>query len=107
MRYLVIAALLGTAGAAALGEFAMPRWLAWKLALFAGVVACGLGIRVALIAFFRVWGDVAREGSSPAVEQRVRRACYRATAVLGVLWLFIAAIVGLSVLALNQSDPNS
>ncbi len=98
VRYLVIAALLGVAGAAALGEFALPRWLAWKLVLFAGVIACGLGIRVALIAFFRVWGDVARQGSGPALELRVRRTCDRATAVLAVLWLFVTAIVGLSLL---------
>lgn len=93
-----IAVLLGLAGAAALGEFDLPRWLAWKLALFAGVIACGLWIRVALIAFFRVWGDVEREGSSPAREQLVRRACIRATAVLAGLWLLIGAIVALGVL---------
>lgn len=98
VRYLVIAVLLGLAGAAALGEFDLPRWLAWKLALFAGVIACGLWIRVALIAFFRVWGDVEREGSSPAREQLVRRACIRATAVLAGLWLLIGAIVALGVL---------
>lgn len=98
VRYLAIAALLGLGGAAALGEIDLPRWLAWKLVLFAGVVACGLGIRVALIAFFREWGKVAREGSSPALEQRVRRACFRATTVLAGLWLLIGAIVGLSVL---------
>lgn len=98
VRYLAIAVLLGLAGAAALGEFDLPRWLAWKLALFAGVIACGLWIRVALIAFFRVWGDVEREGSSPALEQLVRRACIRATTVLAGLWLLIGAIVGLGVL---------
>lgn len=98
VRYLAMAILLGLAGAAFLGEADLPRWLAWKLALFAGVIACGLGIRVALIAFFRAWADVARDGSRPALELEVRRACVRATLVLVGLWVLIAAIVGLSVL---------
>ena len=88
----------GLAGATALGEFDLPGWLAWKLVLFAGVIACGLGIRVALIAFFRVWHEVALEGSSTAREQRIRRACIRATTVLAALWLLI---VGLGAIALS------
>jgi hypothetical protein len=98
VRYLAMAVLLGVAGAAAVGESDLPGWLAWKLVLFAGVIACGLGIRVALIAFFRVWHEVALEGSSTAREQRIRRACVRATTVLVALWLLIGTIVGLSVL---------
>jgi hypothetical protein len=98
VRYLAIAVLLGLSGAVALGEFALPRWLAWKLALFAGVIACGLGIRVALIAFFRVWQDAARQGGRTDIELRIRAAYVRATAVLVALWLLIAAIVALSIL---------
>lgn len=77
---------------------ALSRWLAWKLAAFAGVIACGLGIRFALMAFYRTWIEIAREGSSEAREAVVRRIYVRATSVLGLLWVFIAAVVALSVL---------
>ena len=98
VRYLAIIVLLALAVATAFGAFDLPRWLAWKLALFAGVIASGLGIRVALSAFFRDWRDAGREGSSPDRERRIRTGYVRATAVLVGLWLFIGAIVGLSVL---------
>ena len=34
------------------GHWPMPAWLRWKLALFAGVLMCGVGIRIALISHF-------------------------------------------------------
>lgn len=77
---------------------ALPRWLAWKLAAFAGVIACGLGIRFALMAFYRTWMEIAQEGSSEAREAVVRRIYVQATSVLGLLWVFIAVVVALSVL---------
>jgi hypothetical protein len=98
LRYLVIAALLLLAGLALAGRIALPAWFGWKLAAFAGVIACGLGIRYALMAFYRTWTEIAREGSSPAREQAIRRTYVEATSVLGLLWAFIAAIVALSVL---------
>jgi len=97
LRYFAIAVLLGLAALALAGRLAVPAWLAWKLVAFAGVVACGLGIRFALIDFYRTWQVIAREGSNDAREQEIRRTYVRATSVLGLLWVFIAAIVVLSV----------
>lgn len=98
VRYAAIVALLAVAGLALAGRGALPAWLAWKLAAFAGVIACGLGIRFALMDFYRIWTEIAREGSSAAREQTIRRTYVKATSVLGLLWLFIAAIVALSLL---------
>jgi hypothetical protein len=98
LRYLAIAALGGAAGACLSGLATLPRWLAWKFALLALVVACGLGIRFALMAFFSAWGELARGGSTPASEQRVRASCLRATGVLVLLWLCIGGVVVLSLL---------
>lgn len=98
LRYLLIVALLLLAGGATAGRAALPAWLVWKLVAFSGVIACGLGIRYALMAFYRTWTEIAREGSSPAREQSIRRIYVQATSVLGLLWAFIAAIVALSVL---------
>ena len=75
----------------------LPAWLALKLLGFAGVISCGVGIRFALIHWFRVWLDIRDNGSSASNEQALRSAYTRATAVLIGLWVFIAGIVYLSV----------
>jgi hypothetical protein len=98
VRYAAIVVLLALAGLALAGHGTLPTWLAWKLAAFAGVIASGLGIRFALMAFYRTWTEIAREGSSLEREQLIRRTYVQATSVLGLLWMFIAAIVALSIL---------
>jgi hypothetical protein len=97
IRYLAMIALLGLALSAMAGVFQLPTWLAWKFICFAGVIACGLGIRFALMEFFRTWAEIARDGSNEARERSVRQTYFRATTVLICLWLFNGAIVWLSV----------
>ena len=96
-RYVLMVALLGIAAGLIGGAWPMPEWLRWKLALFAGVIACGVGIRFALIAHFRTWAVMARDGSTEATNAIIRRTYVRATSILGLLWIFIAAITVLSV----------
>ena len=98
IRYGLIAGLLVVAGSALTGRPGLPAWLAWKLALFAAVIACGLGIRGALVAYFVIWDTVRETGSTPLLERLIRRLYWRATAILGGLWMLIGAIVGLSIL---------
>lgn len=97
LRYLAIVALAAVALATTWGGASLPRWLAWKFALLALVVACGLGIRYALMAFFAAWQNLATAGSTPHTEQRVRATCMRATAILVLLWTGIAGVVALSL----------
>lgn len=94
-RYAVMAALVT---AAALAPAHWPLWLRLKLALFAGVMACGVGIRLALIAHFRLWADMQRHGPTPERDAAVLATYWRATAILALLWAFIAAIVAVSIL---------
>lgn len=96
-RYLLMAVLVGIALKLIGGGWPMPEWLRWKLALFAGVIACGVGIRFALIAHFQTWAVMAREGTSDETNGILRRTYVRATSVLVLLWMFIAAIAVLSV----------
>jgi hypothetical protein len=98
IRYVAIIALLGIAALSANGRMGLPGWLAWKLVAFAGVIACGLGIRFTLMSFYRTWMEIARGGSNDARELEIRRTCVRATSVLGLLWVFIAAVTVLSVM---------
>ena len=96
-RYLLMAVLVAIACGLIGGSWNMPLWLRIKLALFAGVMASGVGIRLALISHFRTWKIMAAEGPSDASNAIIRATCIKATSVLLVLWLFIAAIVVVSV----------
>jgi multisubunit Na+/H+ antiporter MnhB subunit len=96
MRYLAIVVALALAGVGLSGYLQLPGWLAVKLALFAGAIISGLGIRFELVRYFKVWDQIAGGGSTAARETLLRRRYASATAVLIVLWLFIAGIVALS-----------
>lgn len=96
-RYLLLLALIVYGGMGLASMNTLPAWLSLKLLGFAGVISCGVGIRFALIHWFRVWLDIRDNGSSASNEQALRSAYTRATAVLIGLWVFIAGIVYLSV----------
>lgn len=96
-RYVFMAVLLCLASGLLGGSWDMPAWLRWKLALYAGVMASGVGIRLVLVSHFRTWKQMAQAGPSEASNAIIRRTYVKATSVLGVLWLFIAAIVFVSV----------
>ncbi len=96
-RYILMLLLFALALGLVGGAWPMPAWLRWKLALFAGVMACGVGIRIALIAHFRTWAVMAKEGPSAETNDIIRSTYVKATAILVLLWIFIAAIVVLSL----------
>jgi hypothetical protein len=96
-RYVLMAVLLGIAISLIGGSWAMPGWLRWKLALFAAVMMSGVGIRLALIAHFRTWAEMRRVGPTAATNAVIKQTYVRATSVLVMLWLFITAIVLLSL----------
>jgi len=75
----------------------IPFWLAWKLILFAAVMACGVGIRFSIIDFYRTWAVIKQDGSSDALEKRIRHIYTYGTAILVGLWVLIGGIVVLSI----------
>ncbi len=97
-RYFFMALLVAIAFGIIGNDWNMPPWLRLKLALFAGVMACGVGIRIALIAHFRTWAVMSRQGPTRETNAIIRRTYVRATSVLVLLWVFIAAIIGVSIL---------
>lgn len=94
VRYAVGAGLIALAFAAT----DWPLWLRIKLALFAGVIGCGVIIRFRLIRHFTTWAAIVSEGSTPEREAVLRRTYWRATSVLALLWLQVATIAVLAVL---------
>jgi hypothetical protein len=91
-RYVLILLLLGAALMASL-----PFWLSIKLALFAGVMLCGVGIRLMLIRHFRIWSEMKEDGPRDESNAAIKRICAQATSILVLLWLCIAVIVTLSI----------
>ncbi len=96
-RYLLMIALLAIGFGLLAGSWPLPRWLRWKLIAFVGVMACGVGIRFALIEHFRVWGLMSAGDLSQANNESIKRTYVKATSVLVLLWLFIALVVYLSI----------
>ncbi|MCB2109279.1 MAG: hypothetical protein KDE14_16330, partial [Rhodobacteraceae bacterium] len=72
IRYVLMASLFAVGGAVAMNIVPLPVWLAAKLALFGGVIACGVGIRLSIIAFYGVWREIEAQGSNDAREQEIR-----------------------------------
>lgn len=97
-RYVFMAVLLSIAVSAIGGSWDMPSWLRLKVGLFACVMASGVGIRIALIGHFRTWSIMAREGPNDETNAIIRKTYVRATSILVLLWVFIAAMVAVSVL---------
>lgn len=93
LRYAVAAVLV--VAAAAMPDW--PGWLRIKLALFAGVIGCGVLIRFQLIRHFAVWGEIVAQGATSERETRLGAIYRRATGVLLILWSLIAAIALLAV----------
>lgn len=83
--------------AAALAMSDWPGWLRLKLALFAGVIGCGVLIRFQLVRHFQVWHALLAGGAEAAREAELRAIYRKATAILTLLWGQIAAIGLLAV----------
>jgi hypothetical protein len=96
-RYFLLVGLVGLSAGLVGNSWAIPDWLRWKLAAFAGVMACGVGIRFALIRHFRTWGEMAEGHQTPGNNAIIKRTYLRATSILGLLWVLIAIIVVLSI----------
>lgn len=101
IRYTILAGLIGLGIGTMTGAIGLQTWLAWKLVLFAGVIACGVGIRLSIIEFFRVWRDIEAAAATstpvPAKEKEIRWIYTWGTGILVLLWLFIGGITALSI----------
>ncbi|MEO9467412.1 hypothetical protein [Parasphingorhabdus sp.] len=93
-RYMIAVAML--AGISGL-IINVPLWLSLKMACFAGVILCGVAIRFVLIRHFACWTAMETNGPDDENNRQVQRIYWRATSILGVLWIFIAMIVFLAV----------
>ncbi|MCS6804619.1 MAG: hypothetical protein RMM98_10820 [Acidobacteriota bacterium] len=89
-------ALLAVASLAGAGPF-RSAWLAWKLILFAGIVACGVGIRIVIPRIVACMSDIAANGSSPEREARLTQVARPAQMFVWSIWLLLILISWLAV----------
>ncbi len=97
IRYFAVALALLAGAAALTGHLDLSGWLAIKLLLFAGVIVSGIGIRIELRKYFRIWQEIGAAGSTPERELLLWRRYISATSVLVILWLCVTGIALLSV----------
>jgi hypothetical protein len=92
-RYVLIAVLLVTGLASVFADGPMAaKWLGAKVALFALIIACGLGIRYYIIQVYAVLPQYRAEGSTPATEAVFTHALNWGSYVLFGLWTLIFII---------------
>jgi len=96
-RYVLMTCLFAVAIGVIGGDWNLPSWIRWKIALFAGVMACGVGIRLSVLARFRTWAVMLREGASDESNAIVKRTYIISTSILVLLWLMIFTMVWLSI----------
>jgi len=99
IRYILIAAFvfMGVQSLLTGSPLAAP-WLAWKAILFAGVMACGIGIRHFIRRCYPAWPRIWDGRGTPDDEAAVRKALMQATYVLWLLWaqLFVIGWLGVT-----------
>jgi len=84
---LALSAILSLSGSDIFGT----PWLALKVLLFAGAVACGVMIRITFRPFEPAFGEIMKNGSTPEVETRLRASLNSAARWVVLLWIVVAA----------------
>ncbi len=77
-----------------------PDWLAAKILIFAGLVACGIWIRIQLKPFVPAFGALMTAGSTPQTEATLSRSLARCRPAVYLIWLGLTlnAALGLHLL---------
>lgn len=100
-RVVVVLVLVTIALHTLVGEsFIRMNWLAAKVLIFAGLVSCGIYIRLQLKPFVIAFGQLMGQGSSPEIEQTLSRALARCRPAVYLIWagLVLSAALGLHLI---------
>jgi hypothetical protein len=83
--------------AAAFLPIVRVAWLDWKVGLFGVIILAGVGIRLVADDFPIALGEIARNGSAPALEARLDRSLRNAYPLVLSLWGLIVVMTVLAV----------
>jgi len=100
LRLAVIAAVLVYAGGSLGGTgWVAADWVAWKMIIFAALVACGLLIRVKLEPFVAAFGQLMAGGATAEVNRAMTASLQRVLPWVWLIWLglLLNAAIGLRV----------
>lgn len=95
----VLLLLLPAVGVAAItGVLPLPLFIALKLLILAGTIALGLGVRGVLGPYIVAFGELKKNGASPAVDEGLDWSLSRAKPMVLAIWalLLVAAILGIT-----------
>lgn len=97
-RLVLAAALLAYAGMAIAGQVASATpWAGWKLAIFAGMVLCGLGVRLRLRPFGPAFARLLAGDPSPADNAAIRRSIGGTRPLVVLIWVGLLTNAALGV----------
>ena len=100
---LILRCLLAAAIAAAAlitWQSGLPTYIALKMVIFAGLVACGIAVRFALRPFVLAYIKMTTEGATPATDQAMTQHLNHCRRYVWLIWLglFVNAALGLKVI---------
>ena len=95
-RIAVVLVLLGYGGSLLLGA-ETPRWVAWKLLVFAAMVACGIAIRLHLKPFPGAFGAIMSGGPNEDANRVMALSVQRCRPFVWMIWggLFLNTALGI------------
>lgn len=93
LRYTLIVVLFLIGAGSVLGEGPLAaKWLGAKVALYALIIACGMGIRHYIAKVYAIFPQYQAEGSTPEIESVITHALNWGSYVLYVLWALVLLI---------------
>ena len=102
-RFAVVTGLLGAAAYTVVvdepfGVQTNPKWLGYKVGLYALAIASGIGIRFRLRPFGPAFAALMSSGSTPEVERDLRRSIVGSQPYVAAIWVCVvgAALLGLA-----------
>lgn len=97
-RAVLASGLLVYGGLAIAGESSTATpWAGWKLAIFAGLIACGLAVRIRLKPFAAAFAQLAEGEPSAAVNAAIQRSIGGTRPFVLLIWLGLLANTALGV----------
>ncbi|KXI30471.1 hypothetical protein [Paraglaciecola hydrolytica] len=102
-RLVIIALCLYFAGQSLLGDksIILVDFLAWKLIIFAALVACGLGIRVMLKPFVPAFMQMMQQGPNPQIDGELQACLARVRPFVYLIWLGLLVNTALGMHLIN------
>ena len=96
----LVAVLLTAYGGYALLSGEGAAWAAWKLIVFAAMVACGIAVRIRLKPFVPAFADMMDNGSSAATDAVMENAIRNCRPWVWCIWagLFLSTALGVHLI---------